>query len=64
MAMSNFDKANIGKIINGRGDWFTCELLRLIAKATPDNRAKLASAFPEEVAAYENWFNSPLKGDL
>jgi hypothetical protein len=62
--MSAFDKANIGKIIGGHGDWFTAELLRLIAKSVAENRERLRIAFPEEVAAYESWFNPPMKGDL
>ncbi len=34
--------------MNGRGDWFTSHLLRLISKADRSNQHKLAIAFPEE----------------
>ena len=53
--MSPFDKVNLGKIVGGYGDWFTAQLLRLIAKADDVNREKLRAGFPEEVAAYEVW---------
>lgn len=51
--MTDYDKTNAGKIIQGEGSWFTARLLRLIAKADSDNREKLRMGFPEEVAAYE-----------
>lgn len=54
--MSNYDKQNIGQIINGHGDWFTACLIRLIAKADMSNRRKLFREFPEEVHAV-NCFN-------
>jgi len=53
--MSDFDKAHIGDIIAGHGDWFTAQLLRLCAKADQSNLDKLALAFPEEVKAYLDW---------
>ena len=55
--MSEFDKANVGRILAGHGDWFTAKLLRLIAKADLHNRELLWKGFPEEVATYENWLN-------
>lgn len=65
--ISDFDRAHIGDIVAGGGDWFTAELLRLIAKADSNNRERLRSAFPEEVAAYEEWWsgddpNEPIGG--
>lgn len=39
----------------GHGDWFTSDLLRLIAKADRANTARLRVAFPHAVAAYERW---------
>jgi len=53
--ISDHDKANIGNIVAGHGDWFTALLLRLINKADSSNRARLAIGFPEEVKAYEEW---------
>jgi hypothetical protein len=34
---------------------FTGDLLRLIAKADPGNRARLRAGFPKHVAAWEMW---------
>lgn len=34
---------------------FTGDLLRLIAKADPGNRARLRAGFPKHVAAWEIW---------
>lgn len=56
--ISDFDREHIGDIVAGNGDWFTAELLRLIAKADNNNRELLRKAFPEEVAAYEQWCNA------
>ena len=53
--ISDYDRAHIGSILAGEGDWFTAQLLRLIAKADSTNRMKLSVAFPEEVKAYEEW---------
>jgi hypothetical protein len=52
-SMTEYDKQNIDKILQGEGSWFTAHLLRLIAKADRQNRDKLRMGFPEEVAAYE-----------
>ena len=38
---------------------FTGDLLRLIAKADPGNRARLRAGFPKHVAAWEMWQASP-----
>lgn len=48
--MSNYDSQHVAEILAGDGTWFTAHLFRLIAKADQSNRAKLASAFPAEVA--------------
>jgi len=53
--MRDFDREHIGELIAGHGDWFTAQLLRLIAKADFENMAKLRLGFPEEVAAYLEW---------
>lgn len=57
MPLNNYDRDNIGSLLKGEGDWFTAQLLRLIAKADTWNRARLRLAFPEEVAAYERWLH-------
>ena len=54
--LSDFDRAHVGDILAGNGDWFSAELLRLIAKADTANRAKLRLGFPEHVQAYLDWY--------
>jgi hypothetical protein len=60
--LSPFDKAHIGEIIGerskleGMGDWFSAELLRLIAIADSANKEKLRKVYPEHVKAYEHWY--------
>lgn len=56
--MSEYDKEHIGKILMGHGDWFTAQLIRLIAKADPVNLIKLECEYYEEVQAvkqYRGW---------
>lgn len=54
--VSDFDKAHMTDIISGSfGDWFSADLLRLIAKADSENKARLKIAFPDHVQAYLNW---------
>ena len=52
---SPYDQARIGEIVAGEGDWFSAHLIRLIAKADRENRARLRKVFPEYVEAYESW---------
>ena len=47
--MTAYDRAKISEIIAGHGDWFTADLLRLIARADNKTRERLAIAFPDEV---------------
>jgi len=42
---------------SGDGDWFTAQLLRLIAKADGENCDKLARGFPREVEAVRIYKN-------
>ena len=58
MSLSEFDKVSINRIMQGQGDWFTAQVLRLCGKADPNNLARLRQGFPEEVAAYEAWYHS------
>ena len=58
MKNKDFDRKNIQLILEGHGDWFTAQLLRLIAKADNINRERLRVGFPEEVKAYESWLIS------
>ena len=54
--ISDYDKAHIYEILRGEGDWFTAQLLRLVAKADIHNRGRLHEAFPEVVDAYLEWY--------
>ena len=60
--MSNYDKANIGNILAGEGDWFTANLLRLISKADSYNLERLRKGFPEAVEAIEAYRKGPNDG--
>lgn len=55
MTLTEYDRKNIGAIMGGHGDWFTAQLLRLIAKADLHHRALLAKGFPEEVRLVKAW---------
>lgn len=50
-----YDKDNLDRLLAGEGDWFTAQLVRLIAKADTLNRGKLRKGFPEEVEAVEQY---------
>jgi hypothetical protein len=58
--MGDYDKAHVKEIINGEGTWFTARLLRalndLLPHADQTNVARLATAFPEEVAAVRRYW--------
>ena len=55
MTLSKFDRENVGAILaDPRNDWFTAQLMRLVAKGDSQNRALLAKGFPEEVWLVEN----------
>lgn len=62
--LSPHDRENIDRIMGGYGDWFSAQLIRLIAKADFENRARLRLAFPDHVEAYEKWLREPLKSQL
>ena len=51
--LSPYDKERAFDILDGEGDWFSAQLLRLIAKADAENREKLRLGFPEEVGFLE-----------
>lgn len=53
--ISDYDRAHIGDILAGDGDWFTAYLLRLCAKADAVNLALIRQGFPEVVEAYLDW---------
>ena len=59
MSLSEFDRLHIPAILKDRkgekSDWFSAHLIRLIAKADQHNRERIRTAFPEHVAAFEDW---------
>jgi len=57
--LSNYDRGSIGNILAGEGDWFTANLLRLIAKADSHNIELLRKGFPEAVEAVEAYRKAP-----
>ena len=51
------DKARVHKILDGDGDGFEDNLLRLFVKADSENQRKLRVSFPEVAKRFDNWFN-------
>lgn len=49
------DLGQLALFLGGDVNTYTGELLRLIDKADPDNRARLAGAYPRESIAYGTW---------
>jgi hypothetical protein len=64
MTLSEFDRVKIAAIMGGHGDWFTAQLLRLVAKADDHHKAQLRMAFPEEVALVEAWQRGEISMDV
>ena len=57
MPLSDYDKKNVKAIVeNERADWFTAELMRLIARSDAYTRGRFRRRFPEEVALVERAF--------
>ena len=54
--LSKYDIDNVDSILNGRGDWFSAQLLRLISKADQLNKERIRKGFPDHVALYESWY--------
>ena len=54
--ISEHDRDQIENILGGYGDWFSAQLLRLIAKADVDNKELIRQVFPDHVEAYEAWY--------
>lgn len=53
--LTAYDKANVDKILNGEGDWFSAHVLRFLDKviwnADSENLIRLWNAFPEHCKA-------------
>ncbi len=54
--ISDYDRHHIYEILIGDQSWFGAKLIRLISVADGENKAKLFSAFPDYVQAYDDWF--------
>lgn len=63
MPLSQFDRENVVPILQGHGDWFTAQLMRLVLKADSGNRARLAKGFPEEVQLVERAWDLTARSD-
>lgn len=57
MTVDDYDLKRIPEILNGEGDWFSAQLIRLIGKADDGNRERLRIAFPDHVAAFDDWYH-------
>lgn len=55
MSVSKHDEEMIDEIMQGYGDWFTAQLLRLLQKADSQNIAKMRQCYPDVVDLYEKW---------
>lgn len=56
VGITDYDRANMDRIMAGYGDWFTAKLLRLMAKADAENLDRLRQVYPEEVQAWVDWY--------
>lgn len=52
MGLTKYDISNIDRILSGTGDWFSANLIRLIAQADSVNARILARAYPMEFIQY------------
>jgi hypothetical protein len=59
--ISEFDKKNVQRIMDGMGNWFTAKLLRLLAESDYSNREKFRLGFPEHVELFEKWERGELE---
>ena len=59
MSERNYDFEHIPQILDNPtgATWFGAKLLRLIASADDRNRELLRKAYPEHVAAFEDWYH-------
>jgi hypothetical protein len=59
LELSDFDRANVHRIMTGTGDWFSAKLLRFIRDSGADgkNLERLRQAFPDHCGAVEWWWN-------
>lgn len=53
--LSHFDLVRMADVLAGTGDWFSAQLMRLIAKSDHEDLERLRLAFPDHVEAWEAW---------
>ena len=66
MPLSDYDRAHVGNILDGQGDWFTARLLRaldtLLPHADDRNEMILRSTWPEECGVLTAHYNNRRRG--
>ena len=62
--MSQFDRENLERILEGYGDWYGALLLRTIAMGNVIERALLFMGYPQEVQAIANIDHKPFTHPL
>ena len=70
MPLSEYDKAHVGDILDGSGDWYSAFTLRFLNKiyfkADTINKRKLWAVFSEEIIAllhYNNWPEADIRAE-
>jgi hypothetical protein len=53
--ISQYDEDHIKEIMDGHGDWFAAQILRLCAKADRETLEQLRAGFPDHVELFEKW---------
>lgn len=56
--ISDYDREHINEIMEGHGDWFSAQLLRLLQKADHETHEQVRAGFPDHVQLYEDYLKS------
>lgn len=59
--ISDYDRENIDMIMDGYGDWFSAQLLRLLRKADRGTLEQVRRGFPDHVKLFEQWAENSTK---
>jgi len=62
LQISEHDRLNVEEVM-ANGDWWSADMLRLIAKSDIMHRMLLSVVFPSHVLAYEDWHSPPDRVD-
>jgi hypothetical protein len=52
---NDYERNNVGEILDSSSGDFFAHLLRLISRADPKNKERLRLVYPHHVACYEAW---------